>query len=53
MFLRIKMILMVLRKKGQSDILMKSQTVCMHSNLLGKKGQSAGPNCIKCFGKSY
>ncbi len=39
----------VLRKKGQSDILMKSQTVCMHSISLGKKGQYARTNCIHFF----
>ncbi len=44
---------MVLCKKGQFYILMQSHTVCMHSNLLGKKGQSAGLNCINCFSKSY
>ncbi len=44
---------MMLRNKGQSDILMKSQTVCRHSNSLDKKGQSTGPNCINCFSKSY
>ncbi len=44
---------MVLRKKGQSVILMKSQIVCMHTNSLGKKGQSGEPNCINCFGKFY
>ncbi len=32
---------MVLRKKGQSEILMKGQTDFMHSNTLGKKDQSA------------
>ncbi len=43
----------VLRKKGQSDILMKSQTICMYSNSLGKKGQYARTNCINCFNKTY
>ncbi len=45
--------LMALRKTGQSDILMNSQTVCMHSNSLCKKGQSVGSHYINCFGKSY
>ncbi len=31
----------VLRKKGQSESLMKGQTDFMHSNALGKKGQTA------------
>ncbi len=44
---------MVLREKGQSDILMKSQTVCMHSNSFGKKGQYARTNCINFFNKTY
>ncbi len=44
---------MVLRKKGQFEILVKSQTICTHSNSLGKKGQSTKPNCINCFGRSY
>ncbi len=44
---------MVLRKKGYSDILMKSQTVCMHSNSLSKKGQYARTNCIHFFNKTY
>ncbi len=44
---------MVLRKKGQSGILMKSQTVCRHSNSLGKKGQYARTYCINFFNKTY
>ncbi len=44
---------MVLRKKGRSDVLIKSQTVCMHSNSLGKKGQYARTNCINFFNKTY
>ncbi len=44
---------MVLRKKGQSDILMKSQTVGMHSDSLGRKGQYARTNCLNFFNKTY
>ncbi len=38
----------VLCKKDQSEILIKRQTDFMHLNALGKKGQSAGQNCINC-----
>ncbi len=31
----------------------KVEPLYMHSNSLGRKGQSAGPNCINCFCKSY
>ncbi len=39
----------MLRKKDQSEISMKCQPNFMHSNVLGKKGQSAGWNCINCY----
>ncbi len=38
----------MLREKVQSEILIKGQTDFMQSNTLGKKGQSAGPNCVNC-----
>ncbi len=38
---------------AQKDILMKSQTVCMYSHSLGKKGQYARTNCINFFNKTY
>ncbi len=43
----------VLRKKGQSDISMKSQTVCIYSNFLGKRGQYARTNCINFYNKTW
>ncbi len=38
---------MVLRRKEQSEILIKGRIVFVQSNSFGKKGLSAGPNYIR------